>query len=174
MTARSTESAKAGSTGSGAGPAGSEPPGRPADGQPERTVEQPSGRPADQQLAQPGGEQPGRPAAAVDEAAASDPAAIYGQRRERFADDEAHLGAISLRLSIARGAVFAAFAGCLLWLLLSGGRAGRPAIWGAAAALAVFVALAVVHEMRLRVLRRAAGLRRINDEGSARLRRDWD
>ncbi len=148
---------------------------RPALGQPE------SGGPRE-----PAGEEPapdaGRPAAgpAGQEPApdaghqAAEPAAVYGERRERFAAEEGRLGAISLRLSIARGVVFAAFAGCLLWLLLSGGRAGPPALWGAGAALAVFVALAVVHELRLRVLRRVSALRTLNDEGLARLERDWD
>ena len=104
------------------------------------------------------------------------PAARYAARRDRHAAQERRLAAVSLRISIARGATFAAFLGCLLWdlALASAPRPDRRPLWGAAAALAAFVALAVVHELRLRRLRRVGELRRINEEGLARLDRDWE
>lgn len=103
-------------------------------------------------------------------------AALYGERRRRCLEDERRLAAVSLRISIGRGVSFAAFLACLLLILL---RASRPhpdrlAPAAAAAALAIFAALAVVHDRRLGGLRRAAELRAINDEGLARLDRDWE
>jgi hypothetical protein len=116
------------------------------------------------------------PAATPDPAGEATPAARYAARRDRFREQERRLSAVSLRISIARGATFAAFLGCLLWdlALASAPAPDRRPLVGAAAALAAFVALAVVHELRLRRLRRVEELRRINEEGLARLARDWE
>ena len=41
----------------------------------------------------------------------------YRERRDSFQQEERRLARISLRFSIVRGILFAAFAGCLLWVL---------------------------------------------------------
>ncbi|HYL05464.1 MAG TPA: hypothetical protein VE075_05460 [Thermoanaerobaculia bacterium] len=106
------------------------------------------------------------------------PAEAYAERRERCLADERRLAAVSLRISIGRGVTFAAFLACLLLvLLLAGPRQAMPRrlpLLGAGAALAAFVTLAALHDRCLRRLRRAEELRRIVDEGLARLDRDWD
>jgi hypothetical protein len=102
------------------------------------------------------------------------PAAIYEGRRRRHEAEERRLAAVSLRISIGRGLTFAAFAGCLLWILFTASAPRPLPLWCAGAALAAFVSLAVVHALRLRELRRAAELRRVNEEGLARIDRAWD
>jgi hypothetical protein len=103
------------------------------------------------------------------------PAALYAERRERCLAEERRLAAVSLRFSIARGILFAALLVCLLAVLLArGGPAARLPLAGAGAALVAFVVLAMVHDRRLRELRRAEELRHIAEEGLARLDRDWD
>lgn len=102
-----------------------------------------------------------------------DPAVLYGARRQRFAALEERLAAVSLRFSIARGVAFATFLGGLLWLLAAARTPGPP-LSLAGGALAAFVALAVVHARRLREMRRAGELRRLNEEGAARVERTWD
>src|SRR5438270_1789660 len=103
-------------------------------------------------------------------------AALYSERRRRCLADERRLAAVSLRFSIARGVAFAAFLACLLAILLraSSPHPGLLPPAAGAAALAVFAALAIVHDRRLRELRRAAELRAVNEEGLARLDRDWE
>ena len=106
------------------------------------------------------------------------PAEIYADRRARCLADERRLAGVSLRISIGRGVTFAAFLACLmLALLLAAPRRGAPTrlpLFGAGAAFAVFVVLAALHDRCLRRLRRTEELRRIADEGLARLDRDWD
>jgi uncharacterized membrane protein YgcG len=103
------------------------------------------------------------------------PAEVYAERRERCLADERRQGAVSLRISIARGVTFAAFLACLLLVLLLTARgAVRLPLAGAGAALAAFVVLALLHDRCLRRLHRAEVLRHIVDEGLARLDRDWD
>jgi hypothetical protein len=101
-------------------------------------------------------------------------AALYAERRDRCLAEERRLAAVSLRLSIARGLTFAAFLGCLLAVLLAARAPGRLPLAGAGVALAAFAGLAAIHELRLRELRRIEELRRINEEGLARLDRDWE
>jgi hypothetical protein len=107
---------------------------------------------------------PSRPAA---------PAAVYASRRQHYAAAEERLAALSLRISIARGAVFGVFLGGLLWLLAAA-RTPRAPLAVAGGALVLFVALAAYHARRLHEMRRAAELRRINEEGTARVERAWD
>jgi MutS domain V len=102
------------------------------------------------------------------------PAAVYAERHASCLAEERRLAAVSLRLSIARGVTFACFLACLLLVLLAASRPLRLPLAGAGAALAVFAALALVHDRCLRRLRRAEELRRITGEGLARLDRDWD
>jgi hypothetical protein len=102
------------------------------------------------------------------------PAAVYAERHASCLAEERRLAAVSLRLSIARGAAFACFLACLLLVLLTASRPLRLPLAGAGLALAVFAVLALVHDRCLRRLRRAEELRRIAGEGLARLDRDWD
>ncbi|HEV3073062.1 MAG TPA: DNA mismatch repair protein MutS [Thermoanaerobaculia bacterium] len=102
------------------------------------------------------------------------PAAVYAERYAGCLAEERRLAAISLRLSIARGVTFGCFLACLLLVLIAASRPLRLPLAGAAAALAVFAALALVHDRCLRRLRRAEELRRIAGEGLARLDRDWE
>jgi len=102
------------------------------------------------------------------------PAAVYAERHAGCLAEERRLAAVSLRLSIARGVTFACFLACLLLVLIAASRPLRLPLAGAGAALAVFAALALVHDRCLRRLRRAEELRRIAGEGLARLDRDWE
>ena len=102
------------------------------------------------------------------------PAAVYAERHASCLAEERRLAAVSLRLSIARGVTFACFLACLLLVLIAASRPLRLPLTGAGAALAVFAALALVHDRCLRRLRRAEELRRIAGEGLARLDRDWE
>ena len=101
------------------------------------------------------------------------PAAVYRARRERFAAEAAGLARRSLGFSIARFATFAVFALCLFVILLHAAAPGR--IWpaGAALAFAIFLVLAVFHSRVIRAERRAKDLAALQDEGLARLARDW-
>ena len=58
---------------------------------------------------------------------------IYRQRRDSFQGEERRLARISLRFSIARGALFLGFAGCLLWVLANAGDPPDAAWIGATA-----------------------------------------
>ncbi len=106
------------------------------------------------------------------------PAEIYAEQHRRCQEDERRLAAISLRFSIARGVAFAVIGACLLLVLLLAAsrdaRGRRLAIAGAGAGLAAFVVLVALHDRCLRRLRAAEELRRIVEEGQARLDRDWD
>jgi hypothetical protein len=102
------------------------------------------------------------------------PAAVHAERHRRCLAEERRLAAVSLRLSIARGVTFAGFLACLLLVLIAASRPLRLPLAGAAAALAAFAVLALVHDRCLRRLRRAEELRRIAGEGLARLDRDWE
>jgi hypothetical protein len=116
----------------------------------------------------------GQPAAA-EQARRSEgsPAAIYAARHRQYAAAEVRLSALSLRISIARGAVFAVFLGGLLWLPAAA-RTPRAPLAVAGGAFVLFVCVAIFHALRLRELRRATELRRINEEGPARVERAWD
>jgi len=87
-----------------------------------------------------------------------EPAAVYRERRARFVEEAERLGARSLAISIARFATFAAFALCLLAVLLHAAAPGR--IWpaGAALALAAFLVLLGAHARVIRRERRAREL----------------
>jgi len=101
------------------------------------------------------------------------PAAVYRERRARFAAEAERLGRRSFAISIARFATFAAFALSLLLVLLRASAPGR--LWPAAAAisLAAFFVLLAVHSRVIRAERRAGDLVTLQDEGLARLARDW-
>jgi MutS domain V len=103
------------------------------------------------------------------------PAETYAELRADRLADERRLAGVSLRFSVARGFAFAAILGALLLAVFAG---GRPLPWRplatAGAAVTVFAALAAAHARCLRRLRLAEELRRIVDEGLARLDRDWD
>src|SRR5436309_12157253 len=101
------------------------------------------------------------------------PAAVYRVRRERFAAEAARLGRRSLGFSIARFATFAAFVLCLGVILVHAAAPGKAWPSGAAVAFAAFFALAAVHPRVIRAERRAKDLAALQDEGLARLARDW-
>jgi MutS-like protein len=101
------------------------------------------------------------------------PAAAYATLRGSYQAEEARLARLSLRYSIARGVVFGIFVGALFWLLAASRQPTAP-LAAAAAALVLFVVLAILHARHLRRLRRVAELRRINEEGGARVERNWD
>ncbi len=103
-----------------------------------------------------------------------DPAALYHERRERFAAALAAAARHSRRLSWARLAVALAALFLLLAILLE---AQAPPGWAfAALALAVvaFAALAVVHGRVIAEERRQEQRVAIQDEGLARLARRWE
>ncbi len=112
------------------------------------------------------------PAETSEPAGGHSPGATYAERRDRHLADQRRLAAVSLRLSIARGVTFAAILGCLL-LAVGGGPMALP-LAAAGTAVAAFAALAAVHGRCLRRLHRVEELRRIAEEGLARLERDWD
>jgi len=101
------------------------------------------------------------------------PAAVYRARRERFAAEAARLSRRSLGFSIARFATFAALVLCLVVVLIHAAAPGR--IWpaGAALAFAASLVLAAFHARVIRAERRAKDLAALQDEGLARLARDW-
>ncbi len=104
----------------------------------------------------------------------ADPRARYERRRDRFAAEASGLERRSRRMASLRGALFVAAAGCLV-----GGAATpkepQPLLLAAAAILAgAFAAAVMAHHDVERRLRRARALRAINEEGLARLRRDWE
>jgi len=105
---------------------------------------------------------------------AGEPRAVYARRRDRFAAAEARLASRSRALSWARLAAVAVALFTLLQVLLDA--AAPPAwTWGLlAAAVAVFVALAVVHDRVIRRQRRWSELAAVNADGLARLERRWD
>ncbi|HWM93445.1 MAG TPA: hypothetical protein VN493_21975 [Thermoanaerobaculia bacterium] len=97
----------------------------------------------------------------------------YRQRRDSFQEEERRLARISLRFSIVRGILFAAFAGCLLWVLFDAG-SPPPAAWiGAAVSLLAFLAILPRHDRIVASQRQAGDLARINEEALLRLARDW-
>jgi hypothetical protein len=103
-----------------------------------------------------------------------DPGALYRQRRERFAAAREAAARRSRRLSWARLAVALGVLFALLAILLE---AAAPPAWSfaaLAAGVAVFAALAVVHGRVIAGERRQAERVAIQDEGLARLARDWD
>lgn len=100
--------------------------------------------------------------------------AAYRQRRDSFQEEERRLARISLKLSVVRGVLFAAFAGCLLWVLFDAGSPPATAWVGAAVSLVAFLAVLPRHDRIVAGQRRAADLARINEEALLRLARDWN
>lgn len=98
---------------------------------------------------------------------------IYRQRRASFQEEERRLARISLRFSIARGALFLGFAGCLLWVLANAGDPPAAAWIGALVFLLVFLGILPAHDRAIHRQRRAADLQRINEEALLRIARDW-
>lgn len=106
--------------------------------------------------------------------AQSSPQSTYEERRQIFAAEEERLAGISLRFSILRGVLFVVFLGCLLVILIRGGRPGWEWWAGAGFWLLAFLAMLPPHERIVRRLKRTGELRRINEEGLLRLARDWE
>jgi membrane protein implicated in regulation of membrane protease activity len=102
------------------------------------------------------------------------PDKTYQERRDAFAAEEKRLAGISLRFSVLRGVLFLLFLGCLLMILLRGGRPGWEWWAGAGFWLVAFLAVLPAHERIVRRQRRSGELRRINEEGLLRLERKWD
>ncbi|MFY9822800.1 MAG: hypothetical protein WAM82_15565 [Thermoanaerobaculia bacterium] len=102
------------------------------------------------------------------------PAGTYSARRDASAAEEKRLAGISLRFSILRGVLFFLFFGCLLVILLRGGRPGWEWWTGAGFWLVAFLAVLSPHERIVQRQRRSRELRRINEEGLLRLERAWD
>jgi hypothetical protein len=101
------------------------------------------------------------------------PADLYAQRRDAFAAEEARLGGISFRFSLVRGALFLAFAACLIVILVKGGNPGWEWWAGAAFWLVAFLWILPYHDRAIQRQRRQGMLRTINEEGLLRLARDW-
>ena len=102
------------------------------------------------------------------------PADAFRARRARFGAEAARLGRRSLALSWARLAAGGTVAVSLVAVVVSA--SGDPAPWAISggAALALFVALVVVHERVIRAERRWQGLATIQEEELARLERRWE
>ncbi len=105
--------------------------------------------------------------------AQSSPQETYLERRAAFAAEEKRLAGISLRFSILRGGLFFLFLGCLLMILIRGGRPGWEWWVGAGFWLLAFLAVLSPHERIVQRQRRNRELRQINEEGILRLARDW-
>lgn len=97
----------------------------------------------------------------------------YGQRRDSFQREERRLARISLRFSIVRGILFAAFVGCLLWMLFDPESPRGLGFGGAALFFVAFLAVLPRHDRIVAAQRRAGDLARINEEGLLRIARDW-
>ena len=107
-------------------------------------------------------------------AAASEPAAYYAARRDRFAAAEAFAARRSRRFSLARLVVAAAAVFALATTVVT---ASAPPAWPFAlfaAAAVAFAALALAHDRAIRAQRRHGELTAVNAEGLARLERRWD
>jgi hypothetical protein len=100
-------------------------------------------------------------------------AARYQAREDRFAAAAARLEQRSWQLSVARLATFLAGCACLLAVLVTAADPHPGWYAGAAAALAVFAGLAVIHERVLRAKGRAGELQALNRQARSRLTRDW-
>jgi hypothetical protein len=104
-------------------------------------------------------------------AAARPPQDVYSERVERF-EAERHVHARrSDWISRGRIVTFAAAVALLVWAETGGWPAGRTL--GGAALLVLFLALLAWHRRERRSERRSEALRRLNEEGLARLVRDW-
>jgi len=101
------------------------------------------------------------------------PATLYAQRRDAFAAEETRLAGISCRFSIVRGALFLAFAACLIVILVKGGNPGWEWWVGAAFWLVAFLWILPYHERAIQRQRRQGESRTINEEGLLRISRDW-
>ncbi|MDP9120285.1 MAG: DNA mismatch repair protein MutS [Acidobacteriota bacterium] len=99
---------------------------------------------------------------------------VYQERRDTFAAGERQLALRSSRLSLARGAVFLVFAGCLLWALIHASAPGPVVVPLGLAALAAFTGLVVAHDRLIVRQRRQGELRQINEHALDRLARAWD
>ncbi|HEX4964631.1 MAG TPA: DNA mismatch repair protein MutS [Thermoanaerobaculia bacterium] len=102
------------------------------------------------------------------------PDPTYRERRDTFAAEERRLAGVSFRFSLLRGALFLAFAVCLVVILVRGGRPGWGWWAGAGFWLVAFLGVLPRHERIVQRQRRFGELRRINEEGLLRLARDWD
>jgi hypothetical protein len=101
------------------------------------------------------------------------PAETYTHRRDAFAAEEHRLAGISSRYSLVRGALFAAFVACLGVILVRGGQPGWPWWTGAGFWLVAFLWILPYHDRVIKRMRREGELRRINEDGLLRLKRDW-
>jgi hypothetical protein len=104
----------------------------------------------------------------------SSPEETYRRRAAAFEAARKQLADVSFRFSLLRGVLFLGFAGCLLTILIQGGRGGAGWGWGAGLLLTAFLAVLPFHERIIRRERRAQELVRINEESLARLSRSWD
>src|SRR4051812_3545168 len=98
---------------------------------------------------------------------------LYTQRRDAFAAEESRLSGISFRFSLIRGALFLAFAACLIVILVKGGNPGWEWWAGAGFWLVAFLWILPYHDRAIQRQRRQGELRKINEEGLLRLARDW-
>src|SRR5688572_21791260 len=103
----------------------------------------------------------------------SEISAVYRERRGSFEKEERRLARISLRFSIVRGILFAAFAGCLLWVLFDPDSPRDVGFGAAALFFVLFLAILPRHDRIVAAQRRAGDLARINEEALLRIARDW-
>ncbi|HEX6898949.1 MAG TPA: hypothetical protein VF789_04515 [Thermoanaerobaculia bacterium] len=100
--------------------------------------------------------------------------AVYTQRRDAFAAEEARLARISFRFSSFRGVLFLLFVACLAVILVQ----SRMREWewwaGAAFWFVAFMAVLPWHDRIIQRQRRQGELRKINEEGLLRIARDWE
>jgi hypothetical protein len=100
-------------------------------------------------------------------------AAIYRERRDRFAAERDRLTRRSRQISSARLASFLAACAALGYALFAASGPRALSALGGAALLVLFVALVIVHERVIRALERASGLVLLNQAGLHRLARAW-
>jgi energy-coupling factor transporter ATP-binding protein EcfA2 len=102
------------------------------------------------------------------------PRPTYEERRDRFSAEERRLARKSFRFSVVRGGFFVLFLAGLVWILLNARGAGWEQWAAAFAPFVVFLAILPAHDRVIAAQGRAADLRRLNEQGLARLDRDWD
>src|SRR5258708_26133184 len=97
--------------------------------------------------------------------AQSSPQKTYLERRAAFAAEEKRLAGISFRFSILRGVLFLLFLGCLLLILIRGGRPGWEWWAGAGFWLLAFLAVLSPHQRIVQRQRPNRGARQIPQDG---------
>ena len=102
-----------------------------------------------------------------------EPQAAYSRRRDAFAAEEERLARVAFRMSILRGTLFVGFLVPLGIGLVRSGNVAWPWWVLGGACFVAFIAAIPLHDRMIQQQRRNEELRRINEEGLARLDRLW-